>query len=161
MRSCSDRATNEVSRSTCITWMVGKNNLHVLCRGQREITLNVLLVNCHDVTGRIFDPWISRQTGMKSPLKWHNQPGRKMIIKDFYYLFGAKFTGRKLKKKTEKKKTLGIFWPLAEGGGGGEKRKQFFLLLSRALASLACSSNTTQRKKKKENNVCVKAKLTL
>ena len=28
-----------------------------------------------------FDQWISRQTGMKSPLKWHNQPGQK--LKDF------------------------------------------------------------------------------
>ena len=31
----------------------------------RENTLTVLLVNCHDVTGGIFDRWISRQPGMK------------------------------------------------------------------------------------------------
>ena len=35
------------------------------------------LVNCHYFTGRILDRWISRQTGMKSPSKWHNQPGKK------------------------------------------------------------------------------------
>ena len=51
----------------------------MLCRGRCEISFTVLLVNYHDVTGRIFDPGISRQTGMKSPLKWHNQPGRKKI----------------------------------------------------------------------------------
>ena len=38
-------------------------------------------LNCHDVTREIFDRWISHQTGMKSPLQWHNQPGKK--IKDF------------------------------------------------------------------------------
>ena len=48
----------------------------MLCQERREMSLTVLLVNCHDVTGRIL-----RQTGMKSPLKWHNQPGKK--IKDF------------------------------------------------------------------------------
>ena len=41
------------------------------------MSLTVLLVNCHDVTGWIFDRWISLQTGMKSPLKWHNQPEKK------------------------------------------------------------------------------------
>ena len=54
-----------------------KTDRHMLCWEQREISLTVLLVNCHDVTGRIFDRSISRRTGMKSPLKWHNQPGRK------------------------------------------------------------------------------------
>ena len=48
----------------------------MLCQELREISLTVLLVNCHDVTGRIFDRRISRQTGMKSPLKWQNQPGK-------------------------------------------------------------------------------------
>ena len=154
MRSCSDRATNEVSRSTCITWMVGKNNLHVLCRGQREITLTVLLVNCHDVTGRIFDPWISRQTGMKSPLKWHNQPGRKMIIKDFYYLFGAKFTGRKFKKNW-KKKTLGIFWPLAEGGGGRRKEKTVLSSsFSRARFARVFVEHDAKKKEKRKQCLC-------
>ena len=38
-------------------------------------------LNCHDVTSGIFDRWISHQTGMKSSLQWHNQPGKK--IKDF------------------------------------------------------------------------------
>ena len=32
----------------------------MLCREQREISLTVLLLNCHDVTGRIFDRRISR-----------------------------------------------------------------------------------------------------
>ena len=49
----------------------------MLCRERRETSLTVLLVNCHDFTGRIFDPSISRQTGMKSPLKWNNQAGKK------------------------------------------------------------------------------------
>ena len=52
----------------------------MLCRERGEISPTVLLLNCHDVTGRIFDRRISRQTGMKSPLKWHNQPQKK--IKD-------------------------------------------------------------------------------
>ena len=51
------------------------------CRERSEMSLTVLLVNCHDVTGRTFDRRISHETGMKSPLKWHNQPGEK--IKDF------------------------------------------------------------------------------
>ena len=34
----------------------------MLCREQREISLTVLLLNCHDVTGRIFDRRISRLT---------------------------------------------------------------------------------------------------
>ena len=50
----------------------------MLCRERGEISPSVLLVNCHDVTGRIFDRRIWRQTGMKSPLKWHNQPGKKI-----------------------------------------------------------------------------------
>ena len=41
-------------------------------------TLSLLLVNCHDVTVAIFDRWISRPTGVKSPLKWHNQPRQKL-----------------------------------------------------------------------------------
>ena len=50
----------------------------ILCRERSEISLTVLLVNCHDITSRIFDRWISRQTGMKSSLKWHNQRGKKI-----------------------------------------------------------------------------------
>ena len=49
--------------------------------GVNNLSLTVLLVNCQNVTSRIFDRWISRQTGMKSPLQWHNHPGKK--IKDF------------------------------------------------------------------------------
>ena len=49
----------------------------MLCRERREISLTFLLVSCHVVTGRILDLWILRQTGMKSPLNWHNQPGKK------------------------------------------------------------------------------------
>ena len=84
-RSRSDRASDEVWRSTCFVCMDlnhiinsrEKKRLTVLCRERREISLTVLLVNCHDVTGRIFDRWISRQTGMKSSLKLHNQLGKK------------------------------------------------------------------------------------
>ena len=54
----------------------------MLCRARREISLTVLLVNCHDVTGRIFDRWISRQTCMKRPLKWHNQRGKKRTFRE-------------------------------------------------------------------------------
>ena len=32
-----------------------KNDWHMPCRDRREISLTVLLVNCHDVTGGIFD----------------------------------------------------------------------------------------------------------
>ena len=85
MMSCSDQASDELSSSTCFAWMDlnhiinsrGKNDWHMLCPEWREISLTVLLVNCHDVTGRIFDLWISHQTGIESPLKWHNQPGKK------------------------------------------------------------------------------------
>ena len=35
----------------------------MLCQERREISLTVLLVNCHDVKVRIFD----RETAMKSP----------------------------------------------------------------------------------------------
>ena len=83
-------ATEGVSRSICQVRSNGfelyykftreKNDKNMLCREPREISLTVLLVICHDVTGRIFDRWISRQTGMKSPLKWRNQPWKK---KDF------------------------------------------------------------------------------
>ena len=72
--SCSDRASGEVSRSTCFAWMDlhhiinsrgKKNDWHMLCRERHEISLTVLLVNCHDVTGRILDRWILRQTVME------------------------------------------------------------------------------------------------
>ena len=49
----------------------------MLCRERREISLTVILVNYHDVTSRIFPQRILRQRGMKSPLKWHNQPGKE------------------------------------------------------------------------------------
>ena len=49
----------------------------MLCWERCEISLTVLLVNYHDVTSRIFHQKILRQTGMKSPLKWHNQPGKE------------------------------------------------------------------------------------
>ena len=49
----------------------------MLCWERREISLTVLLVNYHDVTSRIFQQKVLRQTGMKSPLKWHNQPGKE------------------------------------------------------------------------------------
>ena len=59
MRSLSDLASNdEVSRSTCFAWM---DLSHIInSRGKKvidicEISLTVLLVNGHDVTGRIFD----------------------------------------------------------------------------------------------------------
>ena len=47
--------------------------IDMCCVGSvREISLTVLLVNSHDVTGRIFRPVISRQIGVKRPLKWDN-----------------------------------------------------------------------------------------
>ena len=46
------------------------------CQEWRQISLIHLLVNCHDVTGGIFDRWISPQERMKSPLKWHNLSGK-------------------------------------------------------------------------------------
>ena len=51
-----------------------KNDWHMLSRERCEISLTVLLANCHEVTGWIFDRWISRQASMERPLKWHNQP---------------------------------------------------------------------------------------
>ena len=36
----------------------------MLCWERHEISLTVRLVNCHDVTGRIFDRLISLQTGI-------------------------------------------------------------------------------------------------
>ena len=44
-----------------------------------------LLVNCHDVIDDIFDLWISRQTGMKSPSKWHNQLWKKKDLQKVHY----------------------------------------------------------------------------
>ena len=41
-----------------------------------KILLTVLLVNCHVVSGKILDFRISRQTGLKSPFKWHKQSGQ-------------------------------------------------------------------------------------
>ena len=38
--------------------------------------VHCLLVNYHDVTGRTYDGWISRQISYEN-LKWHNQPGEK------------------------------------------------------------------------------------
>ena len=38
-----------------------KNDWHMLGRERREISLPFLLVNCHDVTGRIFERWFSHQ----------------------------------------------------------------------------------------------------
>ena len=85
-RAANERESDEVLRSTSFAWMGlnhmvnsrgGKNDWHMLCRERCEMSLTVLLVNCHDVTGRIFDRWISRQAGMKSLLKGHNQPGKK------------------------------------------------------------------------------------
>ena len=69
--SCSDRSSGEVSRSTCFAGMDlnhiinsrgKKNDWHMLCRERLEISFTVLLVFYHDVTGRILDRWISRQT---------------------------------------------------------------------------------------------------
>ena len=72
--SCSDRASGKVSRSTCFARMDlnqiinsrgKKNDWHMLCRERREISCTVLLVIYHNVTGRILDRWISRQTAME------------------------------------------------------------------------------------------------
>ena len=48
----------------------------MLCRERREISLTVLLVNYHDVTGRISTCEFCAKPGMKSPLEWHKQPGK-------------------------------------------------------------------------------------
>ena len=66
----------------------------MLCRERSEISLTVLLVNCHDVTTRIFDRWISRQTGMKSPLKWQNQPGGEIRTLESLLQWRSKELGR-------------------------------------------------------------------
>ena len=72
--SCSDRASGKVSRSTCFARMDlnhiinsrgKKNDWHMLSRERREISFTVLLVNCHDVNGRILDRRILRQTVME------------------------------------------------------------------------------------------------
>ena len=85
-RTATERAGDEVWRSTCFAWMdlshiynfmPGKKNWHMVCWERGEISLTVLLVNCHDLTGWIFDRWISRQTGTKSPFKC--EPTRKKI----------------------------------------------------------------------------------
>ena len=57
---------------------------------QSKISLTVVLLNSHDVAGRIFDRWISRQASIKSPLKWHNQPVKckallESLSRDFLY----------------------------------------------------------------------------
>ena len=96
MRSHSDRASDDVLRSTCFA-RKDLNHIYKFTRKKKWLTyaVTVLLVNCHDVTGRIFDRWTSRQTGMKVPLKWHNQPGKK---RTFYKVLMEKRTeGRKVK----------------------------------------------------------------
>ena len=49
----------------------------MLCREWREISLTVLLVNCHDVTGRIFRPVNFAPNRYDKSFKWRNQPGKK------------------------------------------------------------------------------------
>ena len=61
--------------------MIGK----CWCGDWHQISITLLLVNCHDVTGGIFEWWILRKTGMKSPLKWHNQPGKNRVMFRCYY----------------------------------------------------------------------------
>ena len=61
--------------------MIGK----CWCGDWHQISITLLLVNCHDVTGGIFEWWILRKTGMKSPLKWHNQPGKNRVMLRCYY----------------------------------------------------------------------------
>ena len=81
-KDAQDWLSDEVTRSNCFPWMDlnyiinshGKKVIDILCSvrsGVKIISLTVLLVNCY-VTDRIFDRWISRQTGMKSPFRWHN-----------------------------------------------------------------------------------------
>ena len=56
--------------------MIGK----CWCGDWHQISITLLLVNCHDVTGGIFEWWILRKTGMKSPLKWHSQAGKNTVM---------------------------------------------------------------------------------
>ena len=55
--------------------MIGK----CWCRDWHQTSITLLLVNCHDVTGRIFEQWILCKTGMKSPLKWHSYNQRSQL----------------------------------------------------------------------------------
>ena len=88
MRLRSDQASDEVSRSTCFTWMDLNHFINsrkekmvdikiMSCQKRHVITLSVLLVNCHDVSSRIFHWWILRQTVMKSPLEQHKTTRKK------------------------------------------------------------------------------------
>ena len=55
----------------------------MLCQEWREISLTLLhvLVNCHDVSPVEFlIGELKIKTGMKSPLKWHNQPEKDNIF---------------------------------------------------------------------------------
>lgn len=61
--------------------MIGK----CWCGDWHQISITLLWVNCHDVTGGIFEWWILRKTGMKSALKWHNQPGKNRVMLRCYY----------------------------------------------------------------------------
>ena len=94
-RTTTERATKSQGRlvSPERIWIIFINS-----SGKKKwltYAVTVLLVNCHDVTGRIFDRWTSRQTGMKVTLKWHNQPGKK---RTFYKVLMEKRTeGRKVK----------------------------------------------------------------
>ena len=78
--------------------------------GEGEISLTVLLVNFHVVTGRIFDRPISH------PWKWHNQPGKKLRTLPNSSLSYALYN-----KKVSNERTLPPLQPVGGAGvpGGG------------------------------------------
>ena len=89
-----DWVSDEVTRSNCFAWMdlnciinsLGKKMIDIimLCQEWHENYITDCLIGqyCYDVTDRIFDRWISHQTGVKSPFQWHN------------HLLGKKTKGR-------------------------------------------------------------------
>ena len=67
-RATTERATKSWGRLFWPEWIsiilsiqAGKKWLTYVVSERREISLPFLLVNCHDVTGRIFEWWISHQ----------------------------------------------------------------------------------------------------
>ena len=88
----------------------GKNDWHMLCRERREISRTVLLVNqCHDVTGRSFDRWISRQTGVKSPFNGitNQEAKNKGLLESLTFLLVSQEDKRKFCSQVAKELTLG------------------------------------------------------
>ena len=68
------------------TWE--KSDWHMLCWERHEISLTVRLVNCHDITGRIFDRWISLQTGITNQGNRTFRKSRKELYSSFLKVAG-------------------------------------------------------------------------